>query len=70
MSALESLLWTLTQGDVEMSLAMDYTQSGERGGDVMPPMFEVALESLVPHSMSQNYLQLEYSMFQVPVEGE
>ena len=42
----------------------------DRSGDVMPPMVEFALESLRPHPVNRNYVQLQYSTFQMPVEGE
>ena len=42
----------------------------DRSGDVMPPMVELALESLHPHPVNRNYVQLQYSTFQMLVEGE
>ena len=35
-----------------------------------PPMFRVDLETLAPHSTDRNYVQLEHSTFQVPVQDE
>ena len=69
MRAIDIALWTRGQVDEESDVMTDY-YIADRSGDVMPLMVEFALESLCPHPVNQNYVQLQYSTFQMPVEGE
>ena len=64
--ALEEGTW------IEMSVDMNNNWPHVEGGSRVdtPPMFRVDLETLAPHSMDRNYVQLEHSTFQVPVSGE
>ena len=68
MRAVDRALWTRGQAD-ESDVMTDY-YIADRSADVMPPMVEFALESLCPHPVNRNYVQLQYSTFQMPVEGE
>ena len=69
MRAVDRALWTHGQADEESNVMTDY-YIADRSGDVMPPMVEFALESLRPHPVNRNYVQLQYSTFQMPVEVE
>ena len=69
MRAIDIALSTCGQADEESDVMMDYYIAG-RGGDVTPPMVEFALESLRPHPANLDYIQLQYSMFRMPAEGE
>ena len=69
MRAIDIVLSTRGQADEESNVMTDYYIAG-RGGDVMPQMVEFALESLRPHPAHPDYVQLQYSMFWMPVEGE
>ena len=69
MRAIDVALSTRGQADEESDVMTDYYIAG-RGGDVMPPMVEFALESLCPHPANPDYVQLQYSMFRMPAEGE
>ena len=69
MRAVDRALWTRGQVDEESDVMTDY-YIADRSGDVMPPMVEFTLESLRPHPVNWNYVQLQYSTFQMPVEGE
>ena len=69
MRAVDRALWTRGQADEESDIMTDY-YIADRSGDVTPPMVEFALESLCPHPVNRNYVQLQYSTFQMPVEGE
>ena len=69
MTAVDRALWTHGQVDEESEVMTDY-YIADRSGDMTPPMVEFALESLRPHSVNWNYVQLQYSTFQMPVEGE
>ena len=69
MRAVDRALWTCGQADAESDVMTDY-YIADRSGDVTPPMVEFALESLHPHPVNWNYVQLQYSTFQMPVEGE
>ena len=69
MRAIDIALSTHGQADEESDVMMDYYIAG-RGGDVTPPMVEFALESLYPHPANPDYVQLQYSTFQMPAEGE
>ena len=69
MRAFDIALSTRGQADEESDVMMDYYIAG-RGGDVTPPMVEFALESLHPHPANPDYIQLQYSMFRIPAEGE
>ena len=69
MRAIDIALLTRGQADEESDIMMDYYIAG-RGGDVTPPMVEFALESLCPHPANLDYIQLQYSMFRMPAEGE
>ena len=69
MRAVDRALWTRGQADEESDIMTDY-YIADRSGDVMPPMVEFALESLCPHPVNWNYVQLQYSTFQMPVAGE
>ena len=68
MSAVDRALWTHGQVDEESDVMTDYNIA-DRSGDVTPPMVEFALESQCPHPVNRNYVQLQYSTFQMPVEG-
>ena len=69
MRAVDRALWTRGQADEELDVMTDY-YIADRSGDMTPPMVEFALESLYPHPVHRNYVQLQYSTFQMPVEGE
>ena len=69
MRAVDRALWTRGQVDEELEIMTDY-YIADRSGDMTPPMVEFALESLCPHPVNWNYVQLQYSTFQMPVEGE
>ena len=69
MRAVDRALWTCGQVDEESNVMTDY-YIADRSGDVTPPMVEFALESLRPHPVNWNYVQLQYSTFQISVEGE
>ena len=69
MRAVDRALWTRGQADEESDVMTDY-YIADRSGDVTPPMVEFALESLRPHRVNRNYVQLQYSTFQMPVAGE
>ena len=58
MRAIDIVLLTHGQADEESDVMMDYYIAG-RGGDVMPPMVEFALESLHPHPAHLDYVQLQ-----------
>ena len=62
-------LWTRGKADEELDVLTDY-YIADRSGDMTPPMIEFALESLRPHPVNRNIVQLQYSTFQMPVEGE
>ena len=69
MRAVDRALWTRGQADEESDVMTDYYIT-DRSGDVIPPTVKFALESLRPHPVNRNYVQLQYSTFQMPVEGE
>ena len=69
MRAVDRALWTRGQTDEESDVMTDY-YIADRSGDVTPPMVKFALESLHPHSVNRNFVQLQYSTFMMPVEGE
>ena len=69
MRAVDRALWTCGQADEESDIMTDY-YIADRSGDVTPPMVKFALESLCPHPVNWNYVQLQYSTFQMPVKGE
>ena len=69
MRAVDRALWTRGQVDEESDVMTDY-YIADRSGDVMPPIVEFALECLCLHPVNWNYVQLQYSTFQMPVEGE
>ena len=69
MRAIDIALWTHGQVDEESDVMTDY-YIADRSGDVMPPMVKFALESLRPHPVNPDYVQLQYSMFRMPAEGE
>ena len=69
MRAVDRALWTRGQADEELDVMIDYYMV-DRSGDVTTPMVEFALESLCPHPVNWNYVQLQYSTFQMPVKGE
>ena len=64
MRAIDIALSTHGQADEESDIIAG------RGGDVTPPMVKFALESLRPHPANPDYVQLQYSMFRMPAEGE
>ena len=68
--ALEIPLWITTQGEIEASVDGEDSHYGKDGGDTMPPMFEVFVKSLSPNPTDQNYTQLEFSTFRVPMGGQ
>ena len=61
--ALEEGTWI--EMPVDMNNNWPHMEGGSRAD--MPPMFRVDLETLAPHCMDRNYVQLEHSTFQVPV---
>ena len=69
MRAVDRALWTRGQADEESDVMTDY-YIADRSGEVMPPMVKFALESLCPHPVNRNYVQLQYSTFRMPVKGE
>ena len=69
MRAIDIALWTRGQADEESDVMTDYYKA-DRSGDVRPPLVKFALESLCPHPLNQNYVQLPYSTFQMPVKGK
>ena len=69
MRAVDRALWTCGEADEESDVMTDYYIE-DRSADVTSPMVEFALESLRPHPVNRNYVQLQYSTFQMPVEGE
>ena len=61
--ALEEGTWIEMPVDVNNN--PPHMEGGSRADT--PPMFRVDLETLAPHCMDRNYVQLEHSTFQVPV---
>ena len=41
-----------------------------RGGDTMPLMYEVSMETLVPHAVDNNYVQMHFHTFCMSTGGE
>ena len=69
MRAVDKALWTHGQADEESDIMTDY-YIADRSVNVTLPMVEFALESLCPHPVNRNYVQLQYSTFKMPVKGE
>ena len=69
MRAVDRALWTRGQADEELDVMTDY-YIADRSGDVTPQMVKFTLESLCPHPVNRNYVQLQYGTLQMPVEGE
>ena len=65
---LRALEETWIETPVDVNNNRPHVEGGSRADTL--PMFWVDLETLAPHSTGRNYVQLEHSTFQVPVQGE